>query len=148
MAASTHAVGRAATAFQPLAHSGGGNLACQTVHYSLTADASAGDTFQMIKIPNGATIVDLMFEGNSSDAFTYTVGDGVDPDRFIASASISAAASRGVVVAAALPYRYSLSANADPQHDTIDVVLTAVTATVALDFQLTVFYLMDGQVGQ
>jgi hypothetical protein len=145
MAASTHAVAGAKSKFQPVGPSAGGNLICVTKHYSLTANASANDVFQMIKIPNGARVVDGYIALDSVGAFTYTVGDGGDPDRFIAASSVSGSATDASFSKEVLPYQYSLSANASPQYDTVDVKLTAVTATVALSFDLTVFYLVDGQ---
>ena len=138
MAASTHAVGKATTAFQAVGPTSTGNMVCVTADYSLTANASANDVFQMIKVPVGATIVDGWISMDSSDAFTYTVGDGDDVDRFIASSSVSGTATGASFARKLMPKTYTAE-------DTIDVKLTAVTATVALNFSLTVMYLVDGQ---
>jgi len=125
----------------------GGNTICVTAAHSLTANASANDVFQMIKIPNGAKIVDgYITISSAADAFTYTVGDGGSTARFVASSSVSSGdTTQAFIRKGVLPYKVSLTANANPQYDTIDVKLTAVTATVAVNWDLTVWYLVDGQ---
>lgn len=138
MAASTHAVGRATSAYQAMGPTQGGNIVGVTAKHSLTANASANDVFQMIKVPAGATIVDGWLSADSSDAFTFQVGDGGSAGRFLTGASVSGSATSHVFPKRLLGYNYT-------SEDTIDVKLTAVTATKALNFTLTVFYLVDGQ---
>ena len=89
MAASTHAKGRATAAFEALQHCSGGNLICQIVHHSVTADLSANDVIQMIKVPNGAVVTGGWITMDSTNAFTYEVGDGADTNRFVTSSSVS-----------------------------------------------------------
>lgn len=146
MAASTHAVGRATTAYQAMGPTNGGNVVCQIVHYSLTANASANDVYQMIKVPNGAVIVNGWIAMDSTSAFTFTVGDGGSANRYVPSSSVSASQTMQNFVrdlsgaTTGLGHQYTAD-------DTVDVKFTAVTATVGLDWTLCVFYLVDGQTG-
>ncbi len=147
MSASTHAVGRATAAFQAMGPTNGGNAIAQIVHHSVTADLSANDVIQVIKIPIDAVILDLKITLDSTDAFTYTVGDGGDPDRYIKSSSVSASQTSKELwgdlsgtLQTGLGHKYTAE-------DTIDVTFTAVTATVALDFTISVLYIVDGQTG-
>lgn len=141
MAASTHARGRATAAFQPMGHAIGGNVICQTAHYSTTAAASANDVIQMIKVPKGAVIVDGWITMDSSGAFTFSVGDGSSVARFQASASVSGAATQQIFLKSKLGHEYTAD-------DTIDVKLTGIAGSIAAhNISLTVYYLVDGQAG-
>ena len=146
MAASLHAVGRATSAFQAMGPTAGGNVITQVVHHSLSADASADDVFQMFKVPIGAVIVGGWIALDSTNAFTFVVGDGADVDRYVPSSSVSASQTIQNFVrdlsgaTSGLGHKYTAN-------DTIDVKITGVTATVALDFTLCVFYVVDGQTG-
>ena len=88
MGVSTHAVGRATDAFQAMGPTNSGNQVTIVVHHSVTADLSANDVLQIIKIPNGAVITGGWISLDSSSAFTFEVGDGGDPNRFVTSASV------------------------------------------------------------
>lgn len=137
MAASTHAVAKAVSTVQPVGDTAGGNAITVTSYYSATANLSANDVFQMVQIPNGATVIDGYTTMTSSDAFTYTVGDGASTARFVPSSSVSGAFTIARF-SDGLPHQYTAD-------DTIDIKFTAVTATKHLSFWLTVTYLMDGQ---
>ena len=147
MAASTHAVGRATAAFQAMGPTNGGNVVSQIVHHSVTANLSANDVLQVIKVPIGAVVLDLKITMDSTDAFTYTVGDGGSAARYIASSSVSASQTSKQLwsdlsgaLQTGIGHKYTAN-------DTIDVTFTAVTATVDLDFTIYVMYLVDGQTG-
>jgi len=147
MAASTHAVARATSAFQAMGPTNGGNTITQIVHHSLTANLSANDVLQVIKVPIDAVVIDLKITMDSTDAFTYTVGDAGDADRYIKSASVSASQTSKQLwgdLSGTLQTGIGHKYTAD---DTIDVTFTAVTATVALDFTIYVMYIVDGQTG-
>lgn len=110
-----------------------------SVVYSLTASLSAGDVIQMVKIPSGAVVTDiittvLMTAANTTAA---NIGDGDSSARFLASTSMS---NNGVVRATlGLPYSYS-------QDDTIDIsftVVTSATVAAAMSIAMTVTYKMD-----
>lgn len=145
MAASTHAVGKATASFQPTSETFGGNTVCVTAEYSLAANASANDVYQMIKIPSGATIIDGHVKMTGDLGFAISVGDGGDAARFVAAYTCSATVTTGTTkpfLQTVLPYTYSLTANANPQYDTIDVKATVIAATVAMKFTLTVWYIL------
>ena len=146
MAASTHAVGRATAAYQAMGPTNGGNVVCQIVHHSLTANASANDVFQMIKVPNGSVMVGGWLAIDSTGAFTYTVGWGGDADGFVPSSSVSASQTMQNFVRD-LSGQVTKLGHQFTADDTVDITFTAVTATVALDWTLCVFYLVDGQTG-
>lgn len=94
-------------------------LIAVTSVYSIAASLSTGDVIQMIKVPANATPVFMVVSSAGSGAGSVNVGDGVDTDRYIQNAGISAS---GVPVflnnAAFVPYTYSVD-------DTIDVTVSA-----------------------
>lgn len=140
MAASTHARGRASTAFQAMGPTNGGNVICVTARYSLTANLSANDVIQMIKIPAGATIVDGYLKMAGALGFAYIVGDGGNTSRFVAATTVSASTTGTTVsfLRSVMPYTYA-------SDDTIDVKATVIAASTVQSISLTVFYLVDGQ---
>lgn len=141
MGASTHARGRATEAFEAMGPAQGGNVVCVTGRYSMTANPSANDVFQMVKIPAGAMIIEGWFNAVGAAAFIYTVGDGDSTARFVAATTMSASTAVGTSKSfsrIAIPYTYATA-------DTIDIKMTAVAASTVQSFSLTVFYLVDGQ---
>lgn len=97
--------------------------------YSIAATISAGDVFQMIKVPANATPMFVQFGStNATPSFIWEVGDGVDTDRYYSVATYSAA--QGFVLAnvnkatVLPPYTYSTD-------DTIDIILSTITASNA-----------------
>lgn len=120
---------------QPKAvHAGANSI---TGYYSLTGNLSAGDVIQMVKIPAGAVVTDMVLLQitGAGSAHQIAVGDGLSTARYLALTSVS-----GSVVyraTAGIPYSYSAD-------DTIDVLVNAVTsATTVGSFALTVMYKMD-----
>ncbi len=101
------------------------------------------DVIQMVKIPKGATILDLILDSADIDAsttLTLSVGDGTTPGRFILESTVGQAG--GIVrlsVTGSTQYAYTAD-------DTIDVKVIAAatsTAVTAGILKLTVFYSMD-----
>ena len=96
--------------------------------YSIGAvSLSAGDIFQMIKVPANATPIFVQFGStNNSDQYLLHVGDGINTARYRSYATYSIAA--GYVLAWAnlspivAPYTYSAD-------DTIDIFISTITAT-------------------
>lgn len=100
---------------------------------------SAGDVIQMVPIPRGAMVIDIVMAASNMGGanFTYGVGDGNSTTRYLNSQSTSA---NGPV---ARPYisgsGYSYSAD-----DTIDVIMqTAGSASAVGTLRLTVLYQFD-----
>ena len=112
--------------------------------YSLAAAPSAGDVFQMIKVPANTTPVFVQFgSSNNTPSFIMEVGDGIDTDRYYSIATYSIA--QGMVLAnvnkAVIqpPYTYSVD-------DTIDIVLSTITAsnaTIGGAFYMNAIFSMD-----
>ena len=94
--------------------------------YTCTVSASAGDVYQMIKVPVGA-IVTRVVVGNSASAgvITVNIGDGNDTSAYAAAVVLSGSA----VLATSMPYRgFGRSYSAE---DTIDLVVTAISTPAA-----------------
>jgi len=115
--------------------------------YTLSATLSSADIIQMVKIPDGVTVLaidvtittDLMPEDTIATDLLFNVGDGNDSNRFSESHSANGLQHYGcgkigdiADVAnrvAALPFTYDLSDN-DPDHfDTIDIEVIAFSGT-------------------
>lgn len=109
----------------------------RTALYTFAAAQSAGDIVQMVPVPKGAHIHDVIavYAGLGGGALTTTVGDGNSATRYNGSVSTNLAS----VVRATAGLGYSYSAE-----DTIDVVVgTATSATAGVTMRLTVIYSMD-----
>jgi hypothetical protein len=110
---------------------------------------SAGDTIQMVKVPNRAIILDWMLSGFAGTAATvFSVGDGGDTDRYGVTATLSATSAlkrMDGVNGAATGHGYQISLSddaADPRHETIDLLVVSGTSTVTCSIVLTVWYKM------
>lgn len=112
--------------------------------YSIGAvSLSAGDIFQMVKVPANATPVYIQFAStNNSDQYLLHVGDGINTARYRSYATYSLAngyvlgwANLSPVVA---PYTYS-------QDDTIDIFISTITATGTIGgaFYMNAIFSMD-----
>lgn len=109
----------------------------RTCQYTFAAAQSAGDVIQMVKVPTGAHVHDVIanWAGLGGGALTVTIGDGNSATRYSGSLSTNVAA----VTRATAGVGYSYSAE-----DTIDIVVgTATSATAGVTCRLTVLYSMD-----
>lgn len=116
--------------------------------FELTAALADNDVIEMVKVPKGAQILEIILGANDLDSATTVVidvGDGDDPDRFIDGATIGQAggsARLGSGVAAATndeAFGYVYTAD-----DTIDVTIEAGPTTASSGFiTLTVLYHCD-----
>ncbi len=98
----------------------------RVVQYACTVAASAGDVYQMLKVPVGA-IVTRVAVANSASAgvITVNIGDGNDTSAYAAAVVLSGS----VVAQTSMPYRgLGRSYSAE---DTIDIVVTAISAPAA-----------------
>ena len=122
-----------------------GSIPAFGIYNANGATISAGDVIQMVQVPNGAVIDEVIVGGLIPiTALTFTVGDGGSSARFISTSTLSATA---VIVrmnaGAGLGYQYSLSSDATTRYDTIDITIgTASSVTVTCSIALTVFYHM------
>lgn len=120
-----------------MVHAGSQTISAVYALTTASTSLSAGDVIQMVKIPSGAVVTDVVmtFLGGAQNTVAGNLGDGDSSARFLASTSLS---NNGVVRATlGLPYSYS-------QDDTIDLSITVVTsATLVGSVALTVTYKMD-----
>lgn len=119
---STLTASAAVSGAQPIANIGP-NAFRET--YTLAADLSAGDVIQMAKVPAGAK----MIVGNVSvnipgqGQMGFTVGDGLDPDRFVLSATASSTLVH--FNSLAMDYEYTAA-------DTIDITIDSIASATAV----------------
>jgi len=109
--------------------------------YSLAASLSTGDVIQMVKVPAGATVVNIIFKSYTSGAGNGSVriGDGVNTTRYIQDYAVSVSASPVFLNNPAWrPYEYSAD-------DTIDVLVSASATWSGTGggFDLVAIYSMD-----
>lgn len=96
-------------------------LVATTSVYSLAASISTGDVLQMIKVPANARVVDVHVRHVSTGGVgSYIVGDGVDTDRYIDTASTASGTVHRMNRGAQDVYTYSVD-------DTIDIVYSLST---------------------
>jgi len=105
---------------------------------------TVNDIMQMVRVPNGARIVRGWAHGNGAGSYTIHIGDGGSANRF-GSFSVSASLTRAELVIPEGGYVVSLTANANPQYDTIDLTVISVTGSATGSFQMFLEYLTDGQ---
>lgn len=99
--------------------------------YDITAALVINDVIQMIRVPEGATIISVTLgsddlDTNGAPAITLDVGDGGDVDRYIAASTIAQAGTIPVegILKTGFGYTYTTE-------DTIDVMVKAAPATGA-----------------
>jgi len=95
----------------------------RTIRFVPVAAASAGDVYQMVKVPLGAVVNKVELSVSfSAGANTVNIGDGLDTSKYGATVVVSGS----LVALTAMTHRgmgYSYSAE-----DTIDLVVAAVSA--------------------
>ena len=128
-------------------------LNVQRVLFTLGTDStlslSTDDVIQMVAVPHGARILDVIVKarvGNTEGA--ASVGDGSSTARYIAAFSLTAtpAPVARLDSAGGAGFRYSISSTVitEPKFDTIDISMAgAWTSTRTAVFEMTVYYLMD-----
>lgn len=109
--------------------------------YTVSSNLATSDVIQMVKIPAGATIIDLIASASASVGATAsaTVGDGNDVDRFITASQLGQGAAQLVAMNAATGHGYKYTAD-----DTIDIRYASVaTPATGAVLTLTVTYTMQ-----
>jgi|SRR5882672_371232 len=113
-------------------------MVVRSCKYTFAAAQSAGDVVQMVKIPSGAHIHEVLmnYAGLGGASLTTTVGDGNSASRYYTSFSTNTST---ILVRNLAGYDYSYSAE-----DTIDVVIGSVgSASIGTTIAMTVYYSMD-----
>ena len=108
--------------------------------YTFSVTASIGDVIEMVKVPSGAIITDVVLYSVGGDHMR--VGDGVSVARFLASASDTSVLHtlHKEGVSTAIGYEYSLSSSDAVQHETIDCTLVTAVSSVGESVTLVVQY--------
>lgn len=109
--------------------------------YSVTSNLASSDVIQMVKIPKGATIIDLIASASASVGATAsaTVGDGGDVDRFITASQLGQGAAQLVAMNAPTGHGYTYT-----DDDTIDIRYSSIaTAATGAVLRVTVVYTMQ-----
>lgn len=112
----------------------GNDLTAVFATYTLSAALALNDVIQMVKVPSGATILDMTLtstdvDTNGTPTIVLDVGDGSDTDRFIDGTTIGQTGGtvrigQGITTATHIGYNYTAE-------DTIDVLVQAGPATGA-----------------
>jgi len=133
-----------------------GNVKCRIGTWTFTDDGAAadGDVLQMVPVPKGAQIIDILIAWTDLTGGTMEVGDGTTADRFFDGLTAddvgrvsmfggfdnSGAAAEGVCegeVKANLGYEYTVA-------DTIDITLTGATVAASDEITMMVLYKVQG----
>ena len=85
-----------AAASQPVKDSMNDGVVSVVGVYSVTANPTAADVIQMVPVPRGARILDVILsatdmDSNGTPTVAYTVGDGGSANRFITTSTIGQA---------------------------------------------------------
>lgn len=112
--------------------------------FTVSTALAENDVIEMVKVPAGATVVDLWLSAEDLDtgatpSITLDVGDGDDTDRYLAGSTIGQAGGFA---------RMDTQTGAGHSYaaeDTIDVLVSAAVATGATDVTVKLggFYTMD-----
>lgn len=125
-----------------------GNTVARGEYVANGRTVSVSDTYLMVKVPNGATIVDGYISGTAGNTATiFKVGvSGVD-NNLASLLTLSATAELRRFNNGALPLKISLSDDAVPQWAWVTVtVATSGSATNTASIQLIVDYCANGAI--
>ncbi len=135
--ASTFLSAKAAAGVQP--HESVDGVNCITATYALTAALVDEDIIQMVKLPKGSRVIDLVLsvtdlDTNVSPAIILEVGDGADVDRYIDASTIGQTGGTVRLGSGITTNTQAFTSTAD---DTIDVHVETAPATGAATGSLT-----------
>jgi hypothetical protein len=111
----------------------------QTATYTIPSGFATNDVVEMVKIPAGATVINVILSSSAGVGATanLAVGDGGDTDRHITSTAYTAAALTRTNAHTGHGYLYTAE-------DTIDILAVSIaTPTVGTVVRLTVEYQMQ-----
>lgn len=112
------------------------------------ATVSVSDTYLMVKVPNGATIIDGYISGTVGTAATiFEVGVGGTDNNIGAAMTLSATAQLVRFNAGGLPVKVSLSDDAVPQWAWVGVtVASSASVCATASINLVVNYVAPGNI--
>jgi hypothetical protein len=117
------------------------DLTSQTQSLTIGTNLLASDILEMVKVPAGATVQEIVLSTTASLGATSTVeiGDGGDTDRYFAAANFGNGAAGLVRLSNAIGHGFKYTAE-----DTIDVrIATNATPATGAVVTMTVFYSMQ-----
>lgn len=126
------------TGSQPFTGGLAGNLKTVVKSYEIAAALALNDVIEMVKVPNGATVVSVVLgtddlDTGGSPAIVLDVGDGDNTDRFIDGATVGQAGGITDTSDMAMTgFGYTYAAD-----DTIDVLVATAPATGATSGTIT-----------
>jgi len=118
---------------------GGIDITSVTGEYTVSTNLATNDIIEMVKIPAGATVLEVIFSGSASVGATgnLAVGDDGDTDRFITSTAFTAAALARLNAHSGHGHRYTAD-------NTIDVLAVSIaTPATGAVLRLTVIYTLQ-----
>lgn len=107
-----------------------------------TEVGASATTVLMAKIPNGAIIVDI-WGNHTCGAATCPVDLGIDATLSAFASALTLGTQARADVVANLPYKVSLSADAEPKYAVFKATATPGTATASVIVKYSVAYTMD-----
>lgn len=109
--------------------------------------ASVSDTILLVKVPNGATIIDGYLTGTTgSDSLIFEVGVAGTDNNLAAGLTLSATAQLARFNAGGLPVKVSLSDDAVPQWAWVFATVASGSATATASINLVVKYAAPGAI--
>lgn len=141
--ATTYTSNYASSTYFAAGHGYGNDVKFATGSYAITAALVINDVIQMVKVPAGATVFDVLvvvpdLDSNGTPLVTLDVGYGGDPDYWVAASTAGQAGGLFRATAATgVPLAFTTE-------DTIDILVKAAPATSATTgtLYLTAFYSM------
>lgn len=121
------------------------DLIIKSASYTLTANPSANDIIQMVKVPAGATVQRVILhtadiDTNGTPTANFEVGDGNDTDCYITSTNVPRTGGIRSSDSGPGPSTAYITYTSD---DTIDIKVNTASATFASGtVSLIVFYTM------
>ena len=110
-----------------------------TAEFAIPTGFATNDVVEMAKIPEGATVLEVLASSSAGVGATanLAVGDGGDTDRYITSTAFTSATLTRLNAHTGHGYRYTAD-------DTIDILAASIaTPTVGTVVRLTVIYTLQ-----
>jgi hypothetical protein len=126
----------------------GANYATGTYTLNAAGSTTVSDVLLMVKVPDQATIVDGYAVGTNGSAGTsFKIGTTADDDALHVTASFSATSQLTRFSAATLPFKVSLSDDAEPKWTWVKMERSAnASGTLTESIRLVVVYTMPGAI--
>lgn len=123
-----------------------GEQVARAASYTCTAKPTTSDTIEVVKIPHGAVITDIVQYGVVTDGDIHFALGFSGATTTFGSATASATARSVVTVTTALPYTVSVSDDAQNRYATLLASITTASASVTTtnSFAWVVKYICNG----